>query len=120
MPAFVVTLSMLPPSANHIWTRGRRGMYRSQRYLNWLHCGQVEASVAKKRQGKIKGPYALSILAVRPDKRKRDLDNLIKPIGDLLCLAGIVQDDSYCERVTARWVTTGGPLQVIVTPAGIE
>ena len=72
------------------------------------------------RPGGIKGPYALSILAKRPDKRRRDIDNLIKPISDLLMTVGVIEDDSDCDLVSARWVTIGDGVRVLITPAGVE
>ena len=48
-------------------------------------------------------PYKLTLEVVRPDKRKRDLDNLLKAVSDCLVSVGII-DDSQCEHIEARWV----------------
>lgn len=66
------------------------------------------------------GAYKLTIQARRPDKRRRDLDNLIKPVSDLLADIGVIADDCHCEMITARWVTSGKPFTVRVEPAGVE
>ncbi len=67
----------------------------------------------------IKGPYKISITAARPDNRKRDLDNILKPISDLLKTMGAIEDDHLCEMLTARWVTSGDGVTVRLEPAGI-
>jgi crossover junction endodeoxyribonuclease RusA len=56
---------------------------------------------------KMEGPYKLTIHAVKPDKRKRDIGNLEKAISDILVSQNIVEDDSLCEWIEARWVTEG-------------
>ena len=94
-----------PPSANRLWRYGNGHPYKSGEYNDWL----IEAGAAARKQkpGKVDGPYKISILATRPDKRRRDIDNLIKPISDLCQSIGIVKNDSDCELVSARWVTAG-------------
>jgi crossover junction endodeoxyribonuclease RusA len=65
-------------------------------------------------------PYKLFITAARPDRRRRDLDNIIKPINDLLKRTGLVADDHLCDSLHARWVTTGDGVAVRIEPAGVE
>lgn len=93
-----------PPSANRLWRMAGQGKppFKSTEYSAWLsHAG---LSVNVQKPGTVEGPYALHIAAGKPDKRRRDLDNLIKPIGDLLQAAGVVTDDCLCQRVSAEWV----------------
>lgn len=107
-----------PPSANNLWRSAKGRTYRSRAYVDWL----TEAGLLAKSQraGSITGPYKLSVTAARPDKRKRDLDNILKPISDLLKSIGAIEDDNLCEMLTARWVTTGDGVAVRLEPAGIE
>lgn len=58
-----------------------------------------------------------NIDAVRPDKRHRDLDNLLKSSSDLLQHIGIVENDSLCQQISARWVSAGEGITVTVEPA---
>lgn len=51
----------------------------------------------------IKGKFALSMVAHKPDKRRRDLDNTIKSTMDFLTQMGIIQDDSLCEDLHIKW-----------------
>lgn len=107
-----------PPSANRIWRKGGDHIHKSTEYKNWL----MDAGLIAKsqRQPGIVGPYKLSIQASRPDRRRRDLDNLIKPISDLLTTIGIIDDDCHCELLTARWVTVGHGIAVRIEPATQE
>ena len=50
-------------------------------------------------------PYerlSLMIEAFPPDKRRRDLDNLIKAIQDSLQYAGVYEDDSQIDYLTIK------------------
>ena len=71
-----------------------------------------QASVQAKNI-KFEGSYKLTLLAVRPDKRKRDLDNLFKAASDCLVAAGIV-DDSKCEWLEGRWIEKGPQCTLII------
>lgn len=82
----------------------------------------MEAGLCAKPQitARLKGPYKLSITAARPDNRRRDLDNLLKPISDLLKSIGAIEDDYLCEMLSARWVTSGDGVAIRLEPAGVE
>jgi crossover junction endodeoxyribonuclease RusA len=107
-----------PPSANNLWTRTKRGMRRTDEYLAWLD--EAGWRVKEQRAGAIRGPYKISINAVRPDKRQRDLDNILKPCSDVLQHVGVIENDSLCEMLCARWVTTGHGITVYIDRAGTE
>jgi crossover junction endodeoxyribonuclease RusA len=67
-------------------------------------------------QGKLKhfdGPLRLTIEAYRPDKRRRDLDNLFKATLDGLEHAGVYEDDSQIHDLRIYWADTiGGMLKI--------
>lgn len=107
-----------PPTANHLWVRARKGMRKSDAYVTWLMLAAIEAR--RQTFKRVSGPYKLTVVASRPDRRKRDLDNLLKPLNDLLKHIGAVEDDSDCEMISARWVTTGEGVSIRVEPAGVE
>jgi crossover junction endodeoxyribonuclease RusA len=104
-----------PPSVNGIWRAGRGRFYKSKHYLAW----ENEAGWAIKEQAKgkrVAGPFAVQIDIVRPDKRRRDLDNTIKVILDLLKNLHVTDDDSECQELRARWVPQGPACFVAVRP----
>ncbi len=107
-----------PPSANRLWTRTSKGMRKTDTYSAWLKVAGYMALAQK--QPAVIGPYKMSIQAMRPDRRRRDIDNIIKSVSDLLQSVGVIEDDCDCEMVSARWVTSGDPLFVRVEPAGAE
>lgn len=113
----MITLILpFPPSVNRLWraTKGG-GVYRSPKYTEWRTRAMWQLSAQAKGK-KVEGPYKLTILAVRPDKRKRDLGNLEKAISDILVTLNIVEDDCLCEWIEAKWVNTGPECKVIIEP----
>jgi len=106
----------MPPSTNSIWRGGKGGRhYLSLKYKNW----RTEAGLLVNTQAKgkrIAGPFAVQIDAFRPDKRRRDIDNLIKPVLDLIAHHGVTDDDCECQSVEARWVKNGVGIWVAVRP----
>ena len=112
MSAVTVTLPF-PPSVNALYRNAPgRGRAKTQRYHQWTTQAAWEAKI--QRAGKVKGPYALYIVACRPDARKRDLDNLAKPLSDALKTAGIIEDDSLCARLEMSWGAPGKTVLVTV------
>jgi crossover junction endodeoxyribonuclease RusA len=112
MSAVTLTLPF-PPSVNAL-TRNVPGVGRvkTARYKAWI----TEAGWEARRQhaGKVLGPYALTIIAKRPDARRRDLGNLEKAISDLLVSLGIIEDDYLAQRIEKLWSGVGKTVQVSV------
>lgn len=67
----------------------------------WLR----EVSAVLKQQGiqKVEGQVSLKILIIKPDRRRRDLDNYIKCVLDALVLNGAMGDDSLVEKIVISW-----------------
>lgn len=97
----------LPPSANQRlipyvinMTRKIIGIKDSSKYREWM---ELEA---RKIKNEIQAPYAEPVYVYMeitfPDRRKRDLDNMAKPVCDVLKLAGIYEDDSLIEFLICR------------------
>ena len=97
----------LPPSANqrlipYVINMTRRiiGIKDSPKYREWM---EFEA---RKIKNELQAPYAEPVYVYMeitfPDRRKRDLDNMAKPVCDVLKLAGIYDDDSLIEFLICR------------------
>lgn len=112
MSAVILTLPY-PPTANHLFANSKSGgRFKTAHYKAWATQAGWEAR--QQRAGKIAGPYALYITACRPDARKRDLDNLAKPISDLLKELGVIESDHLCQRLDMRWSGRGKTVLVNV------
>jgi crossover junction endodeoxyribonuclease RusA len=73
---------------------------------------------AKNPSPKILSKVAVEIEAFRPDNRKRDLDNLLKPSIDALTHAETWEDDSQIVDLRIYWAEQkGGVLKVKVRQA---
>ena len=91
-----------PPSVNKL-TRNipGRGRVKTKAYKAW----QMEAGLRLnlQRPKRMPGLVRLSIRAVKPDKRRRDLGNLEKAVSDLLVEHRIIDDDSLIQAISMQW-----------------
>ena len=112
-----VTLELpFPVTLNKIWRLGRHGFHKSQQYSAWLK--EAGNMINIQKPGRVEGNYCLSVSLCRPDRRKRDLDNIAaKGVNDLLVRHGIVEDDSLCVETSSRWVEDGPACLVVVSAA---
>ena len=89
-------------------------MYRSAEYVGWLN--ECLAIVRRAGIPAIKGRYKMMMRVARPDKRRRDIDNLAKAASDFLQHAGIIEDDCLCEAMYCKWVNEGPPVRINIYP----
>jgi len=80
-----------------------RGRVKTDKYKDWLIKAGLIVNSQLKTNDRIEGPYGLRLRAYRPDKRRRDLSNLLKATEDLLVALGVVEDDSLCQSIEAEW-----------------
>ena len=103
MKQFKFTVNM-PPSTNRIWRNYKGRTVKSAEYRDWLKSAQwqfLETLDTNRPSEPLSGPVALSIaMHSSEDQRtwKRDLDSVIKPIGDVLEYVGLVLDDNQVRR----------------------
>jgi crossover junction endodeoxyribonuclease RusA len=104
-----------PPSANGLYFNTKSGgRAKTPRYEAWRTEAAWLISLAKK--ARTEGPYGLTILAGRPDKRRRDLGNLLKAIEDALVHGGAIADDSESQTIEMRWHPDVTGVRVTVLP----
>ncbi|WP_392738933.1 RusA family crossover junction endodeoxyribonuclease [Serratia ureilytica] len=105
-----------PPSVNHYWYHAKGQHFISAK--GKLYRAAVVAEIARLRLSiRFSGDIGLKVLAHPPDRRKRDLDNMLKAPLDALEHAGVLDDDNQivnlhiirCEKVQ------GGRLDITLT-----
>lgn len=94
-----------PPSVNHYWVRNRNGSMRISDWgLDFRQLAMVACRKAKVRS--LDGRLFMHVTAFPPDKRRRDLDNILKAILDAMQHAGAYKDDSQIDVLS---ITRGQP-----------
>ena len=105
-------LSEVPPSANNLFAHGMHGRFKTPAYKAWLTLAGHE--INRQKPPRVAGAYALTLRFGRTRKR-RDLDNCIKPVSDLLVSHSIVSDDALCREISACWVAEPGVHVMVVS-----
>jgi crossover junction endodeoxyribonuclease RusA len=97
-----------PPSTNNLWMPIKgRGLVKTKEYRAWQDANTwiIRQQIGLER---IEGQFEIHFIFERPDRRKRDLDNLIKSSLDCIVNARVVHDDHLCQKLTAEWVNRYG------------
>lgn len=83
---------------NHYWRSvgGRVMISRAGRLYRQTVLGDLLSAGIRR---KYKCRLYLHLVCQPPDQRKRDLDNLLKPLLDALQHAGLYEDDSQIDRL---------------------
>lgn len=119
----MITLTLpWPPSFNHYWRHvGRRVLISAagRDYRKAVQVASIFAGV--RRQPPSLDRLAVRITAYPPDRRHRDLDNLLKAPLDALTHAGWWRDDSQIDelQITRGEVVALGAIFVGIAPVGV-
>lgn len=104
-----------PPSVNHMYVNGRGRRFPNAKARKYKIA--VQEYVAEFRVPKL-GSEKLSVViwAYPPDKRKRDISNLLKIIEDSLQDAGVFDDDFNIDAIEIKRceVVKNGKLKVFI------
>lgn len=102
-----------PPSVNHIYSRTKKGgLMLNERARAYR---EEVIYLIGKGHTKLDGRLAVRIDAYAPDRRKRDISNLEKCIGDALTHAGVWKDDEQIDQLIINRKGIETPGRVIVT-----
>lgn len=106
MIGFTLTKIPVPPSLNNLFAnvKGERGGGRTltDRYKTWRNAaGWV---VNSQRPNPVRGPVNLTIV-IEDGGSRADLDNLIKPLADLLVAHALIDGDhsAIVRRIEIEW-----------------
>ena len=108
-----------PPTANTYWRHPTTGKLAGRHLISEKgrdYREAVRSLVAESRLPCIAGPLCVVIEAFPPDKRRRDLDNLLKSLFDSLTHAGVWLDDSQVDDLRIFRSSVGGMVKVTITP----
>lgn len=70
-------------------------------------------------------PVAMTLTAIKPDRRRRDVSNLIHAVCDAIQYGGVITDDSLILDVRAKWcldtecepvIMSGQPVEITLHP----
>lgn len=95
----MVTLELpWPPSINHYWRRNGSRYFISPKGIEFRN---EVILLAKDERGKFTKEDRLSLMidAYPPDKRRRDLDNILKALQDSLQHAEVYHDDCQIDEL---------------------
>jgi crossover junction endodeoxyribonuclease RusA len=103
-----------PPSTNHYWRHvGRRVLISREGRQYRQAVAELAAAESWPKFGAQR--ISVQIEAWMPDKRRRDLDNLLKSLLDSLTHAGVWDDDSQIDGIAIwRAPLIGGMVKVEV------
>lgn len=113
----VVVNLPFPVSTNALFSNGRAGRFKSQRYEDWLH--EARYALMVQRPKIVKGPVKLEWLVQDgKDNRKRDISNLLKASEDLLVAHGIIEadDNTIVRGIKADWSRDVEGIQISIVP----
>lgn len=68
----------------------------------------------------LSGRLAIQIKATPPDKRRRDLDNILKSLLDSITHAGVIIDDSQFDAISILRMPNTSPGKVEITIYQLE
>lgn len=103
-----------PPTVNTYWRTFNGRMIISadgRKYRKAI----IEQLFVERMAKHLSGSLRVTIEALRPDERRRDLDNLLKSTLDALSHAGLYEDDSQIRDLRIYWSDQkGGKLNITV------
>lgn len=94
-PTVIITMTR-PPSTNKLWRHVGGKRVRSEEYATWRQVAGWEV----KRQHAGRPPVACRYnMEIQVPISRRDTDNWVKPIGDILESCGVVTNDGNVHQI---------------------
>lgn len=111
-----------PPSVNRMWRTISKGPLAGRTLLSEEgreYRRQVNLQVTLQRitRRSLSGKLAVHITAYPPDRRRRDIDNLLKAVLDSLQHAEVIDDDGEIDvlSIARRGVKGAGQLTLVIS-----
>lgn len=96
-----------PPTVNTYWRRVGAKTLLSKRGREYRANLESLAMTLDRKAWPILGQLRVSVLLFPPDKRRRDIDNVLKGLLDGLGHMGVYQDDSQIVRLEVTKMHSG-------------
>lgn len=115
-PVWALTLPF-PPSNNRYYRHARGRHYIDQPGRDYRKA--VAGIVKGIGMPKLTGRLHVTIHAAPPDRRRRDLDNMLKALLDALTVAEAYEDDSQIDSIGIKRVfpVKGGKIHIAIEAA---
>ena len=101
-PREVVLWLPWPPSVNRYWRHPHAGKAAGRHLISEsgrAYRKQVAGSVPTPKDGPLASRLQMTLILYEPDRRLRDIDNVLKAPFDALRHAGVYKDDSQIRRL---------------------
>ena len=105
-----------PPSVNHYWGQAGKNKFigkKGKEFRISVAEACLDAGVVA-----LEGRLSMHVSLYPPDRRKRDVDNVLKPLLDAMEHAGCFDNDNQIDElhIIRRDVRKGGSCVVLVLP----
>ena len=113
---FVVLHLPKPPTINHYYGQARNGR-RFIKPEGEIYRKEVIKEVDMAGCNRLYGDLFFQVCYYPPDKRKRDLDNILKALQDAITKSGLIEDDSQIKwnlSIMMKEIIPGGIAYVTI------
>ncbi len=102
-----------PPSVNHYWYRNGNRSFLGKKGKQFREDVQTLYGGCTPHEGRLQ----VEVMMYPPDRRKRDVDNVLKPLLDALEHADIFLDDAQIDALSISRgdIEKGGRITVAIT-----
>jgi crossover junction endodeoxyribonuclease RusA len=105
-----------PPSVNHYWGQSGKNKFLGKKGKEFRIA--VAEACLDARVVALEGRLSLHVSLCPPDRRQRDVDNVLKPLLDAMEHAGCYDNDNQIDElhIIRRDVQKGGSCVVLILP----